>query len=47
MIFDADMSSSVHIDTKKDDTLILGAGPTDGLVDTTFTTEIKIFYKFY
>ena len=33
------MSSSVHIDDKKKDILILGIGPTDGLDDTTLTAE--------
>ena len=33
------MSSSVHIDNKKKDILILGEGPTQGLDDTTLTTE--------
>ena len=34
-IFGPDMSSSVHIDIKKKDILILGSGPTQGLDDTT------------
>ena len=38
MIFGADMSSSVDIDNKKKDSKILGACPTQGLNDTTFTT---------
>ena len=32
-IFGADMSSSVHIDNKNKDILILGEGPTQGLDD--------------
>ena len=38
-MFGADMSSSVHIDNKKKDILILGKGPADGLDDTTLTVE--------
>ena len=34
IIFGADMSSSVHIDDKNKDILILGEGPTQGLDDT-------------
>ena len=36
------MSSSVHADNKKKDTLILGAGPTKGLDGTTLTAEKKL-----
>ena len=39
IIFGADMSSSVHIDNKGKDILILGEGPTQGLNDTTLTAE--------
>ena len=35
------MRSSVHIDNKNKDTLILGEGPTQGLDDTTLTAEAK------
>ena len=35
------MSSSVHVDNKKKDILILGEGPTQGLNDTTLTAEKK------
>ena len=35
IIFEADMSSPVHIDNKNKDILILGEGPTQGLDDTT------------
>ena len=35
------MSSSVHVDNKKKDILILGEGPTQGLDDTTLTAEKK------
>ena len=34
IIFGADMSSSLHIDDKKKDILILGKGPTQGLKHT-------------
>ena len=37
IIFGIDMSSSVHIDNKNKDILILGKGPTQGLDDTTLT----------
>ena len=37
IIFRADMSSSVYIDNKKKDILILGKGPRNGLDDTTLT----------
>ena len=35
------MNSSVHVDYKGKDILILGEGPTQGLDDTTLTTEEK------
>ena len=35
--FGDDMSSSVYIDNKNKDILILGEGPTQGLDDTTLT----------
>ena len=40
-IFGADMSSSVHVDNKNNDILILGEGRTQGLDDTTSTAEAK------
>ena len=40
IIFGADMSSSVHIDDKNKDILILGEGPTQGLDNTTLTVEL-------
>ena len=43
IVFGVDMSSSVHVVNKKTDTLILGEGPTQGLDDTTLTTEKKVF----
>ena len=41
IIFEADMSSSVHLDNKGKDILILGERPTQGLDDTTVTAEAK------
>ena len=40
IICEADMSSSVHVDTKVR-AIILGEGPTQGLDDTTLTAESK------
>ena len=40
IIFGADMSSSVHIDNKNKDILILGDGPTRRLDDTTLRPEV-------
>ena len=41
IIFGADMSSSVQVDNKEKDILIIGEGPTQGLDDTTLTAETK------
>ena len=41
IIFGADLSSSVHIDDKNKDILILGEGPTHGLDDTILTVKAK------
>ena len=41
IIFGVDMSSSIHIDNKKKDILILRRGPTQGL-ESTLTAE-KIY----
>ena len=41
IIFGADMNSSVHIDNKGRDMLILGEGPTQGLDGTTLTAEAR------
>ena len=41
IIFGADISSSVHIDNKGKDILILGEGPTQELDDNTLTAETK------
>ena len=46
IMFAADMSSYVHDDNKKKDILILGEGPTQGLVDTTLTAEKKYSINF-
>ena len=40
IIFGADMSSSVDIDNKNKDILIVGEGPTQGLDDITSTAEV-------
>ena len=37
------MSSSVHIDNKNEDFLILGKGPTQELHDTMLTAEDQLF----
>ena len=42
----AKMSSSVHIDNKGKDILILREGPTQGLDDTTLTSEAKHLINF-
>ena len=41
IIFGADMSSSIHVDNKNKNILILCEGPTEGLDDTTLTAEAK------
>ena len=40
------MSSSVHVDNKGKDILILGEGPTHGVDDTTLTAEAKYSTNF-
>ena len=40
------MSSSVYIDNKGKDILILGKGPTQGLNDTTLTGETQYSINF-
>ena len=40
------MSSSVHVDNKKKDILILGEDPTQGLDGTTLTAEKKYSINF-
>ena len=46
IIFGADNSSSAHANTKKNDILIPGEVPTDGLDDTTITAEAKYSLNF-
>ena len=46
IIFGVDMSSSVHIDNKKKDILILDKGATQGLDDTTLTAEAHYSVNF-
>ena len=41
-----DMSSSVHIDKKKEGISILGKGPIQGLDDTTLTAEAQYSINF-
>ena len=43
LIFGADMSSSVHVDNKKKDILVLWKGPTQGLAHT-LTAEKKCIW---
>ena len=40
------MRSSLHIDNKNKDILNLGKGPTQGLENTTLTTEAEYVYNF-
>ena len=46
IIFGVDMSSSVHVDSKKKYILILGEGPTQGLDDTALIEEKKYSINF-
>ena len=46
IIFGADMSSSVHVDNKGKDIVILGEGPIQGLDDTTLTAEARYTFNF-
>ena len=46
MIFGVDNSSSTHTDNRKNNILILGKGPTDGLVDITISVEAECSIKF-
>ena len=41
IISGADISSSVNVDNKNKNILVLGEGPTQRLDDTTLTTETK------
>ena len=45
-IFGADMSSSVHVDNKGKDILILGKDPTQGLDDAALSAEAQIYLIF-
>ena len=45
LIFGADMSSSIHVDNKKKDILVLGRGPAQGL-ESTLTAEKMYFINF-
>ena len=46
IIFEADMSSPVHVDNKLKDILIYVEGPTQGLDNTTLTAEAKYSINF-
>ena len=46
IIFGVDMTSSVHVDNKKNDILVLGEGTTQGLDGTTLTAEKKYSINF-
>ena len=46
IIFGADISSSVHVDNKGKDILILGEGPAQVLNDTTLSAEAKYSFNF-
>ena len=41
IVFGADMSSSVHVNNKNKNIVVLGEGPTQGLDDTTLTAKTK------
>ena len=45
-MFGVDNSSLAHNDNKKKDILVLGEGPTQGLDDTTITTETEYSFTF-
>ena len=46
IIFGADMISSMHIDNRGKDILIVAKEPTQGLDDITLTTEAKYPFSF-
>ena len=46
VIFDADVSSSVHVDNRKKYNLIFGKGQTPGLCSTTLTAEAEYSVNF-
>ena len=41
IIFGVDNSSSVHLDSRNKNILVLGEGPTQGLEDATIIVEVK------
>ena len=43
LIFGVDMNSSIHVDNKGKDILILGKGPTQGLSEDSLTAEKNVF----
>ena len=45
-IFGVDMNSSIHVDNKKKDIVIVGEGPRQGLDGTTLTAERKYSIDF-
>ena len=45
IIFGANMSSSVHIDNKNKDIIMLGEGPTQGLDNTALTEEAILYIE--
>ena len=47
IIFGVDLSSSVHINNKGKDILILGIGPTQGLDDATLAAEAQYSVDFF
>ena len=46
IIFEGDMSSSVHIDNRKKDISIFGKGPTQRLDDTMLTAKAQYSVNF-
>ena len=46
IIFGVDVSSSVHIENKKKDIVIIGIGSTQGLDNTTLTAEAQYAINF-
>ena len=46
IIFGADVSSSLHVDNKKESILVLGEGPMQSLGNTTITAEDKYSINF-
>ena len=46
IIFEADISSSVHMDNENKDILIIGEGPIQGLDDAKLTADAKYSINF-